>query len=1703
MFGAGSFFIAALLMASGLKAASVMTLPSSFAVDYTGAATLNIPIDVPPGRAGMKPNLSLSYSSSNGNGYVGVGWTLSGISAITRCPQTIATNGMAAPVTLTLSDKFCFQGNPLVPVQQQSAAGQQPSQGQQFEPGQQLIGVSGTYGADGSTYTTEIEGFSRIVAHGTSGAGPSYFQVYTKSGLIYEYGNTTDNPNTSNNNSAVQCTTSCNANTVVTWMLDKVTDAVGNNLTVSYLPTNGLHAYPTQILYTWASSLGSSATNIVNFGYIESRPDAPVGYIAGQPQQTNYLLQTIITYSDSATANSWGGVSTYTLAYGTGTSGANPYGSGITGRSRLTSITKSGYNGSTLLPTTFKYCDLCNAPADLLTNFSNGLDVPGTSVSYLLTTHSSIYYPNTAFSGTGAPSYPTQNLVTPRYVVSAVSAPTETGSNYAYSGYNVSYTYYNGATNLQGRGFLGFQAVLAKDAQTQVNKQSNYSQTFPTIGQKTEDITQWLNPYISVGGVATPTWEVLQNTNTTFSTCPAYNGRTFPCVTNVATTGVDLWGDPMPATNRSVSSIDGYGNDLASTTTTTYNNTVYTTAETDGYQNDQAGWSPTNGDNWIVGRLTSHQVAASYTDNGTPANSSGTTTRLTQYVVDQNTGLTKTETVEPGVGTGFTFTTTFGYDAFGNKTSASAAGDGQTRANGWTYTSSTDIEDAFPDAMQNALSQSASTVWDPRWGVPLSQTDIDGRITSYTYDDLGRETSESLPDGSKISISYLFCSGVNGGTFACPTGAQYAIQTTHICLDGVNEMSPTKIAYYDIVDREIDTDSQSFNGVFARVTKTYNSQLQLASVTRPYFLGATPAITTYSYDPLNRLSQTNHPDGSWDTIGYSETNNAVTSGITSTYPGQEVWNGNDAHGNHTLSIQYVNVNGPSTPVITSYLYDGFNNLTKVVDAAGNVTRYSYDLLGRKTNISDPDAGTRTQTYNAFDDLISIVDGRGTTAWMSYDALSRMTFRCWTNGQPSGDTQTCPSPSANEIKEAWSYDPANGIGELGATSTTHGAGSTSTYTYNGGSPTAGVLGKVATLQIAVPRIKVYFNYSYTYGGDNRLYNYVAPSGANPFIGYNTYGYTSSLLDGGTGTTMWVANSRDAENHLTSATYGNGVTTTYQYNPNTGLLTSLVTLDKLNGTHTVQSVGYTWDQLANLIQRSDAVNGLTENYAYDGLNRLQSITLPNNTVENSFSYDLLGNMLTKGDVGTYTYPPAGSAQPHGVSSISSGAGNTTFSYDADGNLTAEAGATVRTITPDIINMTRFVTYGGKTFDIQYDADHNRVLSSAPEGTSFYVPDGELVPGNVWHTYFEVDGERVAEDYGPPGGPFQHHYFQNDYQNSIGLVTNDGYVYGQAAGTAQNEGSDVFGQPRLPSGAADATWGANDVTRRRYINQEDLLDAHLIDLNARLYDPLIGKFLSPDPVIADQDDSQSWNAYAYSHNNPMSGEDPTGLACGGSGSSGSTQIVTVCAQPKLKPPTIIVVSAAHFVHTSGNLFNLVVRAASGDRQAQRTLASHGQAISVAIAATVSSGASQAGSTAEAIAITVEDGANDLGRWGVGAAQELGAGVLEMDGGGSLLKAEEAAVKEVEEAAGAITEKLAQGPRFARGELRKQVLDKGRAADGTVTCVYCGRPTARTADHIIPFKKGGATKLENLDPACVPCNSSKGAKDLGTEWVPPKDRE
>src|SRR5580692_6237600 len=112
---------------SSVALANVGRTAGKYVVSPTGAATYTIPIWAPRGPNGLQPSISLVYNSQQTAGYLGVGWSVSGISAITRCNRTVAQDGAAAPVALTMSDAFCLDGQRL-----------------------QLTSAPGTYGEAGS-----------------------------------------------------------------------------------------------------------------------------------------------------------------------------------------------------------------------------------------------------------------------------------------------------------------------------------------------------------------------------------------------------------------------------------------------------------------------------------------------------------------------------------------------------------------------------------------------------------------------------------------------------------------------------------------------------------------------------------------------------------------------------------------------------------------------------------------------------------------------------------------------------------------------------------------------------------------------------------------------------------------------------------------------------------------------------------------------------------------------------------------------------------------------------------------------------------------------------------------------------------------------------------------------------------------------------------------------------------------------------------------------------------------------------------------------------------------------------------------------------------------------------------------------------------------------------------------------------------------
>jgi hypothetical protein len=227
-------------------------IPGVFSVSESGAATYRIPLQVPPGIAGMVPKLALVYSSQGGNGLLGMGWSIDGFSAISRCPRTLSQDSVRGSVNYDIDDRFCLDG-------------------------QRLMLASGSpYGAAGTEYRTERESFSKIVASGSVGNGPEYFTVQTKSGLAMQYGVTADSRIEAQGKAAISV-----------WALNHIADSKGNYITVAYTEdaANGSY-YPSRIDY---------AGNSVRFTYVP-RPDDVPSFNAGSRTSMTQRLYEITTF---------------------------------------------------------------------------------------------------------------------------------------------------------------------------------------------------------------------------------------------------------------------------------------------------------------------------------------------------------------------------------------------------------------------------------------------------------------------------------------------------------------------------------------------------------------------------------------------------------------------------------------------------------------------------------------------------------------------------------------------------------------------------------------------------------------------------------------------------------------------------------------------------------------------------------------------------------------------------------------------------------------------------------------------------------------------------------------------------------------------------------------------------------------------------------------------------------------------------------------------------------------------------------------------------------------------------------------------------------------------------------------------------------------------------------------------------------------
>lgn len=239
----------------------VGSISGSFNVSPSGAATYTIPIPVSPGTAKMEPQISIAYNSQGRNGLLGIGWDISGLSSISRVPQSVYTDGKAGSVNLDYNDRYALDGNRL------------------------LVNTGYSYGAENSAYETQEKTFSKIESFGKSGNGPQYFLITTKDGKVLEYGRANNSSSSINN-------------TIYIWRLNKITDSNGNYIEYFYNTVDRGETAIDHIDYTGNVNSGLKPYNRIQFNYDNKTDDKNVIYIAGAAVDQKLLLREIKTFCE-------------------------------------------------------------------------------------------------------------------------------------------------------------------------------------------------------------------------------------------------------------------------------------------------------------------------------------------------------------------------------------------------------------------------------------------------------------------------------------------------------------------------------------------------------------------------------------------------------------------------------------------------------------------------------------------------------------------------------------------------------------------------------------------------------------------------------------------------------------------------------------------------------------------------------------------------------------------------------------------------------------------------------------------------------------------------------------------------------------------------------------------------------------------------------------------------------------------------------------------------------------------------------------------------------------------------------------------------------------------------------------------------------------------------------------------------------------
>jgi RHS repeat-associated protein len=1087
------------------------------------------------------------------------------------------------------------------------------------------------------------------------------------------------------------------------------------------------------------------------------------------------------------------------------------------------------------------------AAPDLL---SSAVDGFGVSAAI---TYQSLASPSNCYSREGAaPSFP---LIAYPGVGNVVCSHTE--SNGTGGTYTVTYRYLNANVNVQGRGFLGFQRKYSRDNRNNMLLTETFAQDFPYIGMRVNslsrqpddttyvrDVTDTPNNHSYASGSRLP--YVSQTVAQDYEVSGPYNGQLVRTTTTNNTVDASS-GTITDSTTTTVEASTANGlNAGQSHTERTFHSSLF---------NDIA--------NWCIGRPSTTQQINSHT---LPGGAQVTRTRTTNW---NGPYCRPTDIVVESGSVRWQVTTAFSYDTYGNMDGATvtpAAGQGQV-----ARTTSINWGDGrFPQSITNAKGAVTTFGWDARFGARTSVTDPNTLAFLRDFDGFGRLTRETFPDQTKTEYVLSAC---NSGNSYCGVG-DLRSRVDIITRDTSNGVIRTDKRYFDGFGRARYDYSQMLNGGDSGIITTYDALGRIASRSAPFSSADPIWYTSYSYDMVDRPTLIQRQASESDTSTISTQISYQGLRTISTDPlSRSTSTIQDAVGR---TIQALD----SAGVDTDYEYDAFGNLTRTRDFYGSEIALTYNERGLRMTSSDPDMGNWTYDYFPLGELKSQTDAKGQTSTFTYDELSRPLTRVIPEGAGSiTSTFTWGTSSA-----------ARNIGELewmqiaGANITTY----RETYAYDSLSRTSQVTYNDGATDHQV-------NYAY-YATDGLLKEVTYPTSTSAFRLRVQYDYQNGLLrriwNVDNNDQFWIANSTDAWGDVTDATLGqltNGVTfqTVSSRDRITGTLESrqsTYTSGAISGT-VIADLGFTYNKVGMTTGRQDYQRSLAETFAYDNLDRLDFATFGATTRD--YSYDARGNVTAKSGAGTtynYTTTVAGCSyyphsQPHAVRQVTGGASTLSFCYDQNGNMTSRSGTAISWFANNLPKSIVKDANNSSTFEYSPSGQRWKQVYRTAGSTSTHTYIGSLAERVVgptttdWKHYIYANGEAIAVYIRRTDGAKNRYFFTRDQLGGIAATTHSDGTW------RLFESFDEFGQRRAATSWSGAPTGTdltkmNDTTRRGFTFHEHLDSSSLIHMNGRVYDPVIGRFISADPLVQAPFFSQSLNRYSYTFNNPLTFTDPSGF-------------------------------------------------------------------------------------------------------------------------------------------------------------------------------------------------------------------------------------